>query len=64
MHIRKRVAEFTDRFPLIGPLVWVLSVQYFVAQLLVASSWPLAYSWRRNLISDLGNTACGHYGSR
>lgn len=59
MKAMRQVAVFTDKFPLVGPIVWILSVQYFVAQGIVASAWSPAYSWANNLISDLGNTTCG-----
>jgi len=64
MKSMRRITVFTDKYPLLGPLVWVLSVQYFVAQLVVAAAWPAPHSWSQNLISDLGNTACGQYGQR
>ncbi|HSW85474.1 MAG TPA: DUF998 domain-containing protein [Candidatus Saccharimonadales bacterium] len=60
----KRVETFTDRFPLIGPLVWILSVQYFLVQILVGTKFMPTYSLRFNTISDLGNTACGVYSGR
>lgn len=60
----RRLAIFTDKFPLIGPLVWILAAQYFAAQLIVASAWPTGYNWAGNFISDLGNTACGQFASR
>lgn len=42
-----------------GGLAWVLAtVEYAVAQLVVASAWNPPYSWSNNYISDLGNTAC------
>jgi hypothetical membrane protein len=44
--------------------MWILSVQYFLIQLLVALSWEAPYSLTRNTISDLGNTACGNYDGR
>jgi hypothetical membrane protein len=65
MHKSRRVITvFTDKYPLIGPLIWILSVQYFIAQAAVAAAWSPAYSWSQNLISDLGNTACGPYVDR
>ncbi|HET8708649.1 MAG TPA: DUF998 domain-containing protein [Candidatus Saccharimonadales bacterium] len=66
MKAARVIAVFTDRFPLLGPLVWILSVQYFAAQISVAAAWPDShhYSWAHNLISDLGNTACGPYAGR
>jgi hypothetical membrane protein len=45
----------------IGALVWVLAIQFFIAQLLVQSAWATPYSLTANYISDLGNTACGPY---
>lgn len=62
-HLRK-IYVFIDKFPLVGPLVWLLVGQYFAAQLVVASDWWPGYSWRQNVISDLGNTACGSYAGR
>lgn len=61
---QRRINVFTDKYPLLGPIVWVLSVQYFATQLIVAASWAPAYNWAINLISDLGNTACGGYADR
>lgn len=63
-HPVRRIAAYTNKYPLIGPLVWILSIQYFVAQLVVALAWSPAYSWAHHLISDLGNTACGPYSGR
>jgi hypothetical membrane protein len=55
---------FRDRFPLIGPTMWMLSVQYFIIQIVVARDWAMGYSISHNTISDLGNTACMAYGGR
>src|SRR3954469_20961189 len=44
-----------------GAIVWVLAIQFFVAQLIVQLAWPTSFSLRTNYISDLGNTACGPY---
>jgi hypothetical membrane protein len=44
-----------------APVLWISSVQYFVAQLIVIAAWPVPHSWQQNYISDLGNTACGAY---
>jgi hypothetical membrane protein len=44
-----------------GPLLWILSIQYYVIQLIVALDWRLPYSLKHNTISDLGNTACRTY---
>lgn len=59
------IKTFSDRYPLLGPLIWVLSVQYFLIQWIVARAWLVTpYSWRMNTISDLGNTVCGTNGAR
>ena len=49
-----------------GAILWLLSIQYYVVQLVVASAWSDAnpYSWAQNTISDLANTTCGPYGDR
>ena len=60
----QRIVVFTDKYPFLGPIVWILSVQYFIVQLIVAGVWPQAYDWKHNLISDLGNTMCGIYDGR
>ena len=64
MKIHRRITVFTDKYPFIGPLVWILSIQYFVTQFIAATVWPIPYSWAQNVISDLGNTACGTYVDR
>jgi hypothetical membrane protein len=55
-----RVQTFIDRYPFVGPIFWMLSLQYFITQALVAQAWipPFGYSLANNTISDLGNTAC------
>lgn len=58
------IKTFTDRYPPVGPALWMLSLQYFIVQLVVAAAWKTHYSLLTNTISDLGNTACGIYGSR
>lgn len=46
-----------------GGIAFILAtVQYFLTQIVIASAWMHpAYSWDRNYISDLGNTACGPF---
>ncbi len=58
------IETFNDRYPLVGPLFWMLSVQYFIIQIVAASRWSTPFSLLHNTISDLGNTACGAYGQR
>jgi hypothetical membrane protein len=65
MPLTRRIRSFHDRYPYLGPIFWVLSIQYYVIQLIVAAAWSLTpYSWLHNTISDLGNTACGPYITR
>jgi hypothetical membrane protein len=64
MPIRNRLDRYTARHPQQGPLLWLLSVQYFIVQIVVASDWHPGYSIASNTISDLGNTSCGQYGGR
>lgn len=49
---------------MIGSILWVSSIQYFVIQVLVALSFTPKYSLSSNTISDLGNTVCGPYGDK
>ncbi|MEV6432362.1 hypothetical protein [Nocardia sp. NPDC051463] len=44
----------------VGAALLVLTISYYVAELIVASRWPAphAYSWARNMISDLGVPEC------
>lgn len=64
MHFAERVRTFRDKYPLVGPVLWLLSIQYFIAQAAAALAWRQPYSLLHNTISDLGNTACGAYGGR
>jgi hypothetical membrane protein len=48
----------------VGLILWALCIQYYLLQVLVAWVWKVPYSLTQNTISDLGNTACGMYGSR
>jgi hypothetical membrane protein len=44
-----------------GAFIWVLVIQFFIAQIIVQSAWTTPFSLTANYISDLGNTACGPY---
>ena len=44
-----------------GAIVWILAIQFFIAQIIVQSAWTTPFSLTTNFISDLGNTACGSY---
>ena len=43
----------------IGACLWVLTLQYFVAEAVAISGWQGSYSLSRNYISDLGAVGCG-----
>lgn len=45
--------------PRVAAGTWLLTIHYFVAQIVAASAWPNGYSWIRNSISDLGVSSCG-----
>jgi hypothetical membrane protein len=65
MHASKRIKVFTDKYPLLGPIFWMVSIQYFIIQLVAAFAWSNpSYSFNNNAISDLGNTACGLFSER
>jgi hypothetical membrane protein len=51
-------ASSPERVVRLGAIAWMLAVQFFIAQVVVASAWPTPYSLRTRMISDLGNTAC------
>jgi hypothetical membrane protein len=50
-----------ERAVWLGAIVWILAVQFFVAQIVVQSAWLTPFSLTQNFISDLGNTRCGPY---
>lgn len=45
----------------LGALLWASSIQFFVAQVVVALGWDTPYRLATRYISDLGNTACAPY---
>jgi hypothetical membrane protein len=49
---------------LIGPILWVSSIQYFIVQVIVARAWVTPFSLSYNPISDLGNTSCSQFYGR
>jgi hypothetical membrane protein len=51
----------TRRAVWLGAIVWILAVQFFVAQVVVQLAWVTPFSLTQNFISDLGNTTCGPY---
>ncbi len=43
-----------------GALLWLVgTLQFLIAMAVVEIGWSYPYSFTRNVISDLGNTACG-----
>lgn len=65
------VKTFNARYDWMGPVIATLSAWYFLAQVVVGWLFNPAkgarpagpeYSFVKNTISDLGNTACGSYG--
>jgi hypothetical membrane protein len=60
MTIAQRLKHYVKRYPLIGPIFWAVSIQYIVIQFIVAGA-SKSYSYARDAISDLGNTACGNF---
>ena len=42
-----------------GAASWILCLLAFPMQFIAAAKWPQPYSWRSNLISDLGVLGCG-----
>jgi hypothetical membrane protein len=61
MRFPAALQTFSRRYPKLGPFILVLSLQYYVVQLIVGLSTKSPYSLLHNTISDLGNTVCGVY---
>jgi hypothetical membrane protein len=60
MHLMQRIHRFAARHPLVGPIMWLSGIQFFIVQFVAASGWKTPpYSWWLNAISDLGATGCG-----
>jgi hypothetical membrane protein len=64
MKQRRPAKVRSERYPKLGPFLYVSSIQFFAAQIFVAMHWNPPYSLTRDTISDLGNTACGTFNSR
>jgi len=45
----------------LASLIWILAVQFFIAQVVVQLAWTTPFSLKQNFISDLGNTTCAPY---
>jgi hypothetical membrane protein len=44
---------------LVGGASWILTLLYFIGQLVAQAAWRTPYSLIDNRVSDLGNTECG-----
>jgi hypothetical membrane protein len=64
MNKRRLVTVLAGRYPMLGPILYVSSIQFFAGQIFVAMRWHPPYSLARDTISDLGNTACGTFNAR
>lgn len=64
MQILKRIQTYADNYPLVGPIVWLSSIQYFIVQAIAGAAWSTPYSLHLNAISDLGAIHCGIFDDR
>lgn len=64
MRLERRRGSIVRSYPKLGPILYVVGIQYFAVQLLAALRWSPPYSISRDTISDLGNTACGTWNGR
>lgn len=55
------IEQWARRFPYLGPGCWMLTVQYFVAQIAAAVVTGSDYNWGSDPISYLGITQCGMF---
>lgn len=62
--LKRRIQVFESHHPFIGPAFWIATIHYFVVQIIAAAYWTTPFSLKDNVISDLGNTACGMYAGR
>jgi len=45
----------------LASIIWILAIQFFIAQVVVQLAWTTPFSLKQNFISDLGNTTCAPY---
>jgi hypothetical membrane protein len=62
--ISKKLQAYHNKYPFVGPALWISGLQYFITMAVVGIAWPTHYSVLKNTISDLGNTDCGLYDGR
>lgn len=59
------ISTLAKRYPLLGPILWMAAIQFFIVQAVAAAAWITPpYSWRLNAISDLGAVGCGPFDGR
>ena len=57
--------RFVGHHPLLGSVLWLSTIQFFITQIIVAFAWSNPpYSWDRMTISELGATICGQVDGR
>lgn len=61
MSLAKLTGKQKNQFSMIGAILYISSIQYFIIQFIVARKFAPSYSLTQNTISDLGNTSCGWY---
>ena len=64
MVILQKFNALNIRYPKLGLILYISSIQYFLVQLLVGYRFSPFYSLSNNTISDLGNTRCGIYNNK
>lgn len=57
----QRVEWLSHRYPYLGPVCWILTVQFFVAQVAAALAATSDYAWHADPISYLGIPECGMF---
>lgn len=55
---RNDVVTFRSLSVTFGGIAWMLSVWFFVAEILTRAAWTIPYDWTDRFLSDLGNTSC------
>lgn len=64
MSISQVAKKAIVRYPRLGSILFISSVQYFLIQLFVGQRFTPSYSIKLNTISDLGNTTCAVFNGR
>jgi hypothetical membrane protein len=60
--VSERSRQLTHITAILGGAVYIIAnVQFGLAQVVAAAAWNPPYNWLTNVISDLGNTACGQF---